>query len=106
MPKKPDQLQLLDKEISRLKRRATQLEQQIDGRLDYFQDNFRSLAIKSILPGFLARAGITGTILDLLMDNRVIRKSVNKLTGFLFDKVSVAINLLTKKFGRKAREES
>lgn len=106
MAKKTDQLQLLDNEISRLKRRARQLEQQIDGRLDYFQDNFRTLAFKSILPGFLARTGITGTILDLLLGNREIRKSVNKLTGFLFDKISAVANLLTKKFGRKSREES
>jgi hypothetical protein len=50
--------------------------------------------------------GITGTILDLLMDNREIRKSVNKLTGFLFDKISAGINLLTKKFGRKSGEDA
>jgi hypothetical protein len=106
MGKKPEQLQLLENEISRLKRRARQLEQQIDGRLDYFQDNFRTLAFKSILPAFIARAGITGTIIDLLMGNREIRKSANKLTRFLFDKISAAVNLLTKKFGRKSKEES
>jgi len=102
MTKKPKQVELLDQEISRLKRRAKQLEQQIDGRLDYFQDNFGSLAVKSMLPGLLARAGLTGTILDLLMGNRQVRKSVNNLTGFLFDKISAGIKLLTKKFSGRS----
>jgi hypothetical protein len=106
MAKKPQQVQLLDNEINRLKRRVKQLEQQIDGRLDYFQDNFRTLAFKSVLPSFVARLGITGTILDLLMDNREVRRSVNKLTDFLFDKISAGVNLLAKKFGRKSRSES
>ena len=106
MAKKPYQVQLLDNEINRLKRRAKQLEQQIDGRLDYFQDNFRALAFKSVLPGFLARAGITGSIINFLMGNREVRRNVNKLTDFLFDKISAVASLMTKKFSKKSREES
>jgi hypothetical protein len=106
MAKKPEQVQLLDNEIIRLKRRAKQLEQQIDGRLDYFQDNFRTLAFKSILPAFLAKAGITGTILNFLMGNRGVQKNVNKLTDFLFGKISTVVNILTKKFSKKSREEA
>jgi hypothetical protein len=103
MANKPKQVQLLDKEINRLKRRARQLEQQIDGRLDYFQDNLGSLAIKSVLPGFLARSGIIGTLLNLVIGSRGIQKSTNKVSGFLFDKILAAFHLVRKKLSRKSR---
>ena len=50
----------LRRRLRRLQVRTRQLEKQIDESLDYFQDNYRSLAIKSLLPSFLAKAGITG----------------------------------------------
>lgn len=105
MAKKPDELQLLEQEIGRLKKRSRELEAQLDGKLEFLQDNFRSLAIKSLLPSFLARAGITGTILDVFMENRQFRSSVNKVTDTLFDKIAAGVEFLGRKFSRKSPKE-
>ncbi|MFI5154714.1 MAG: hypothetical protein ACHQEM_00920 [Chitinophagales bacterium] len=101
MAKKTDELQLLEQEIGRLKKRSRELEAQLDEKLDYLQDNFRTLAIKSVLPSFLARAGATGTILEVFMENKQFRNSVNKLTDTLFDKISAGVEFLGKKFSKK-----
>jgi hypothetical protein len=105
MANKPDELQLLEQEIERLKKRSKQLELQLDGKLEYLQDHFKTLAIKSLLPSFLARAGITGTILDVFMENRQLRNSVNKLTDTLFDKIATGVEFLGRKFAKKSPKE-
>jgi deoxyadenosine/deoxycytidine kinase len=104
MAKQIDELQQLDREIRRLQQKARSLEQQIDDRLDYFQDNYRSLAIKSFLPAFLARTGLTGTVIELFLDNQKIRDSLNQILGKLFDKISDGIEFLTDTFGKKKNE--
>ena len=104
MAKQVNELQQLDREIRRLQQKAKSLEQQIDDRLDYFQDNYRSLAIKSFLPAFLARAGLTGPVIELFLDNEKIRNSVNQILGKLFDKISGGIEFLAKTFGKKKNE--
>jgi hypothetical protein len=96
-----DELQLLENEIRRLQRKASQLEKDIDQRIDYFQDNYRSLAIKSFLPSFLAKAGFTGTILELLLENKQFRSSLNKITDRLFDKIGDGISYFSSKFAKK-----
>ncbi len=105
MDKKPDELQLLDQKIERLKKRSRQLESQLDGKLEYLQDNFKTLAIKSLLPSFLARAGITGTVLEVFMENRQFRNTVNKLTDTLFDKIAAGVEFLDRKFSKKSSKE-
>jgi hypothetical protein len=105
MAKKVNELQLLEKEIQRLKQRARQLEQEIDGRIEYLQGNFRSLTMMSMLPGFLAKTGTAATLLELFLENKQVRDSVNKLTNTLFGKISAGVEFLGKKFSRKSSKE-
>ena len=101
---KENQLVLLEKEIKRLQLRTRQLEREIDSKLDYFQDNYRSMAIKSFLPSVLARAGIAGSIIDMFLENQKFREALNKVTSSLFDKVSDGVEYLTRKFSKKEDE--
>ena len=101
MKKSPDQLILLEQEISRLQGQARHLEKELDRRLDYFQDNYRGLAIKSFIPPFLARTSLAGGAIEMLLENKQVRDGVNKITRQLFDKIAEAVEFLTKKFGKK-----
>jgi len=96
-----NQLDILEKEIKRLQMRTRQLEREIDSKLDYFQDNYRSMAIKSFLPSVLAKAGIAGSIIDMFLENQKFRDALNKITSSLFDKVSDGVDFLAKKFSKK-----
>ena len=101
---KENQLDILEKEIKKLQVRTRQLEKEIDSKLDYFQDNYRSMAIKSFLPRVLAKAGITGSIIEIFLENQKLRDSVNKITASLFDKISDGVQFLAKKITKKGDE--
>lgn len=101
---KENQLDTLEKEIKRLQVRSRQLEKEIDSKLDYFQDHYRSMAIKSFLPRVLARAGITGSIIEAFLENQKLRDLMNKMTASLFDKISDGVEFLTKKITKKGSE--
>jgi hypothetical protein len=104
MAKQIDELEQLDREIRRLQLKAKNLGQEIDDKLDYFQDHYRSLAIKSFLPAFLAKAGITGTVIELFLENKKIQTSLNQLGEKLFGKISDGLESLTKRFSKKGAE--
>jgi hypothetical protein len=96
-----NQLDILEKEIKKLQMRSRQLEREIDSKLDYFQDHYRSMAIKSFLPAVLAKAGFTGSIIEMFLENKKFRDTLNKITASLFDKISDGIGFLTKRFSKK-----
>ena len=96
------ELQALEKKIRHLKQHAKDLENKMDERLDYFQDNYRSLAIKSVLPAALAKSGLTGTILEVVLENKQLRNSENKMADKLFTKISEGVEYLSGKFTRKS----
>ena len=101
---KQNQLDVLEKEIKRLQMRSRLLEREIDSKLDFFQDNYRSMAIKSFLPSILAKAGIAGSLIDMFLENKKFRDALNKITSSLFDKISDGVSFLTKKFSKNEDE--
>ncbi|MFI5152284.1 MAG: hypothetical protein ACHQET_03065 [Chitinophagales bacterium] len=97
-----NELQLLEKKIKDMQLHAKELERQIDEKLNYFHDNYRSLAIKSLLPAVLAKSGLTSTLLEVFLENKQLRNSVNKMADRLFNKISEAVEYLSRKFTSKS----
>ncbi len=105
MSQKATELQKLDRKIVSLKQRAKELETEMDQRVNYLQGHFRSLTLMSVLPKFLVKSGTAGTLVELLLENRQVRDSVNKFTNVMFEKLSAGIEFLGKKFGKKREQE-
>ncbi|HTQ27958.1 MAG TPA: hypothetical protein VMI35_07515 [Puia sp.] len=104
MSKKMDSLQDIEQEISRLQARTRSLENQLDERLQYLQENYSSLVMKSVFPGMRQQGGIPGSVLELVLGNERFRDSLGKLADRLFDKVSDGIDYLSEKLDRKKEE--
>ncbi len=51
---------LLDKEISRLKKRSRALENELGDRVGYFKGNYGKMALNSVIPGSAKHSGVMG----------------------------------------------
>jgi hypothetical protein len=87
----------LEREISRLQKRARQLEQEMDDSLDYLQENYTSMVIASFLPFIGRKTGFAGLLLKFLLQNERLRQKLTQLTEFLFDKASDGLDFLLDK---------
>ena len=94
-------LESLDKEISRLRSRTKELEQELDGKLDYLQDNYSSMAMKSFLPAIGQNGGIAGTLLQFVFQNDRLQDSLLKLAERVFNKVSDGVEFIVDKIDGK-----
>ena len=90
-------LQSLDREIYLLRLRAKELEEKIDQSLNYLQDHYSSMTVKSVFPLLLQKAGITGSILQIFLQNKRLKEILGKLADYLFGKVSDGLELLAEK---------
>ena len=94
-------LQSLEKEISRLQLHARQLEEKMDDRLDYFQDNYPGMMMKSLFPGMRQGTDLPATILHVFMQSERLQDTLGKLITHLFDKASDWLELLMDKLFNK-----
>lgn len=100
-----DSLELLDKKIFALKTRAKALEKQMDERLDYLQDNYSSMMMKSFIPAIGTKGGVAGSIIHLVLQNRRLQDSFGKLAEQLFNKVSDGVEFIVDKLDKKKNDE-
>jgi hypothetical protein len=97
-------LQSLEREIQRLQLHAGELEKEIDGRLDYLQDNYSAMAMQSVVSGVLQKSGLGGNILNLFVQNNRLLNALGKLADLLFNKAADGLEFLTDKlFNKKTR---
>ena len=94
-------LQSLDIEIYRLRSRAKVLEKDMDELLDYLQDNYSSMMVKSFLPVIVQKTGIAGSLLQLVFQNQRLLNSLSKLAGQLFDRIAEGVEFITDKLDSK-----
>ncbi len=103
-------LESLESEILRLQAYAKELEKSIDQKFDYLQDNYSSMAMRSIFSGVMQKAGPAGSLLGLLMENNRLLHAFGRLAELVFDKLADGIELATdklfnKKTGTPANQE-
>jgi hypothetical protein len=101
MGKKINNLESLDREISKLRTRTKELEKELDGKLDFLQDNYSSMMMKSFLPAIGQKGGVAGSILQFVFQNERLQDSVLKLAERLFNKVSDGLEFIVNKIDGK-----
>lgn len=95
-------LSALDAEIRALRKKARQLEGQIDDNFTYFQQHSGSLFIRSLLPRKVEGETVTGNpIFDTFLQNERLQKVLIRLADRLAEKLGVALNWLVNRAFRK-----
>ena len=96
----------LDDEIRRLQAKAKDLEGRLDESLDYLQDNYSSMIMKSVLGNATGgiKSGIAGTVLSVILSNDKLSNAFSKIMNDLMDKTATGLDWLAEKMTRKKDE--
>ncbi len=94
-------LRSLEKEISRLRQEAKNMEKELDDNMSYLQQNYSSMMMRSILPDTGGYKGIPGTILHLVLQHERLRDALATLVEHLVDKASDGLEIITNKIFSK-----
>ena len=95
-------LDSLEGEIRRLRKKARQLEDQIDENFTYFQEHSGSMFIRSLLPRKVEGESVTGIkILDTFLQNERLQKILIRLADRLATKLGDGLNWLVNRVFRK-----
>lgn len=109
MPKvKVTSTKQLEKEISRLKKRSRVLEDELGNRLDHFKDNYKKMALNSVIPGSAKHSGwlgMAGRFAKMAWQSGTFKSFTTNavMTALEFAGVRLGINLFDK--FRKSRSK-
>jgi hypothetical protein len=95
-------LKSLDLAIRELRQKTEFLEDQLDERFGYLQENYSSMVMKSVFPAMQQNTGIPATVLEVVFQNPRIRESFKRLTEQLFNRVSDGMDFLAEKMEKKS----
>ena len=90
----------MDREIRRLRLHARKLEQELDQSLDFVQDNYSSLLLRSVLPLAGNKWGVAGSIFQLLSRNQRLQESLSRLADQAFGRIADVVEFLADKLDR------
>lgn len=101
MPKKINSFETLELEITRLKMRSKELENEMGNRVDYFRDNYKKMALNAVIPGSAKHTGAFNIAFNMAKMAWGSGKVKNFATGALmtvleFIGVQLGINLFNK----------
>jgi hypothetical protein len=95
-------LYALEQEIQGLRRKARQLEDQIDENFNHFQQHSGSMFVRSLLPRKIEGQALTGVrLLDTFLQNERLQKILIRLADRLADQLGDALNWLANKVFKK-----
>lgn len=102
-------IEMLDREVERLKRKSRRLEDELGARADHLRDNYKSMAMNAVVPG-IANSGFLGIVSGLA---RTAFKSgagksmlSNVVIGIVeFLGVKLGVNLVNKFRNRRHRRK-
>jgi hypothetical protein len=95
-------LAALDLEIRSLRKKARQLEEQIDDNFTYFQQHSGSLFVRSLLPQKMEGSlGSGNPILDKFLQNERLQRVLVVLADRLAEKLGDGLNWLVNRVFRK-----
>jgi hypothetical protein len=83
----------LEKDIRRLRKKARDLEHQLDDNFTYFQQNSGTLFVRSLLPRRAQGETVTGNpIIDPFLQNERLQRVLAKLADMLAEKLGDGLN--------------
>jgi hypothetical protein len=95
-------LNALDQEIRGLRRKARQLEDEIDEKFNYFQQHSGSMFVRSLLPRKMEGEVLTGyQVFDTFLQNERLQKVLLRLADRLAEKLGDGLNWLVDRVLRK-----
>jgi hypothetical protein len=95
----------LNHEIHRLQFKTRELEKKLDEKINYLQDNYSSMMMKSFIPAIIQKTGIVGSVVGLVFQNRRLQDSLSRLADQLFDKVSDGMEFIAEKLDKKKKPD-
>ncbi|WP_126249384.1 hypothetical protein [Chitinophaga rhizosphaerae] len=102
-------IEMLDREVERLKRRSRRLEEELGARADHLRDNYRSMAMNAVVPGIANSGflGVVGGLATTLFKSGAGKSMLNSvLIGALeFIGVKLGIKLVDKIRNRRHRRK-
>src|SRR5579872_2904737 len=95
-------LDTLEEDIRKMRRKAKDLERQLDDNFTYFQQHSGTLFVRSLLPRRVEGESVTGNpILDPFLQNERLQKVLAKLADMLAEKVGDGLNWMINKVFKK-----
>jgi hypothetical protein len=95
-------LDTLEADIRKLRKKARQLEQQLDDNFTYFQQHSGTLFVRSLLPRRIEGQSVTGNpIIDPFLQNERLQKVLAKLAEMLADKLGDGVNWVINRVFKK-----
>jgi len=92
----------LDQEIRELRRKARQLEGEIDENFNYFQQHSGSMFVRSLLPRRIEGEVLTGfQLFDTFLQNERLQKVLLRLADRLAERLGEGLNWLVDRVLRK-----
>lgn len=112
MPKvKVTSTDLLEQEVSRLKRRTRNLETELGDRVEFFKGNYKKMALNSVIPGAGKHTGVVsmaGRIAKIAWESGKFKTFATSslMTALEFAGVRMGINLFDKfRKGRSGKKK-
>lgn len=100
--KKIHDLDSLDREISRLRRQARTMEQQLDDSFDHLQDNFHSMAWNSLIRYKSNKQSWSAGVVQGILGQERVQRGLGRIINFLADLAAEGLdNLISRLFGKK-----
>jgi hypothetical protein len=97
MAKKIQDLESLNKEISRLRGQAKMLENKLDDNFSYLQEHSSSLMINTLLSGIISKNSVSGSIVNLFAESERLQKTLGNLAEILVDRIANVLDFLINK---------
>jgi hypothetical protein len=95
-------MQALDLEIRQLRRKARQLEDELDVNFNYLQEHSGSMFVRSLLPRRIEGEALTGIkLLDTFMQNERLQKILIRLADRLAERLGDGLNWFAARVFRK-----
>jgi len=95
-------LDTLEADIRKLRKKARQLEGQLDDNFTYFQQHSGTLFVRSLLPRRVEGESVTGNpVLDPFLQNERLQKVLAKLADMLAEKLGDGLNWLVNRVIKK-----
>ena len=95
-------LDTLENDIRKLRRKAKDLERQLDDNFTYFQHHSGTLFVRSLLPRRVEGESVTGNpVLDPFLQNERLQKVLAKLADMLAEKLGDGLNWVINRVFKK-----
>ena len=92
----------MDAEIRQLRKKARQLEDQLDVNFSYLQEHSGSMFVRSLLPKTIEGESLTGVkLLDTFLQNERLQKILIRWADQLADRLGDGLNWLANRVFKK-----